>query len=108
MAKRRRFHEDGDWTGDDRGEMERIAYVPNADEPHMSVTFTLPRSVLIALLDSTSDMADVYGAQWYGVLDEHGEITPIGHKILAGCDQTAVRHVMLAAWREWHNRAIRG
>ncbi len=82
-------------------------YTPDPNEPHMVVTFTLPRNVLVALLDAAHSLADGYGAEHYGLLAD-GELTPIGEKVLNGFDQTAVRHRMLAAWREQHNREVGG
>lgn len=65
----------------------------------------LPRAVLIALLDPTHELADAETAEKLRLI-EGGEPTPIGALIIAGTDQTALRHKMAAAWRASHNAAL--
>lgn len=80
-------------------------YVPQADDPELNVTFTLPRAVLMALIDHTHPDASEFGASYFGLLTPAG-LTPIGEKVLAGCDQTALRHQMAMAWRTAYNAAL--
>jgi len=79
------------------------------DEPTYRVTLALPYGVLVALLEPEHADADTERAIALAVLTSHTyEPTPIGQLVLAGFDQTAVRHKMLAAWRENHNRGVGG
>lgn len=82
------------------------------DEPTYRVSFALPYGVLVALLDPSHADADVQGAFNFGLIYDDiaqgNEMTPLGHLVLAGFDQTAVRHKMTAAWREHHNRGVGG
>lgn len=81
---------------------------PN-DEPTYRVSFALPYGVLVALLDSEHVDADVDRAiKYHLIYGSEGELTQMGKLVLAGFDQTAVRHKMLAAWREQHNRGVGG
>jgi hypothetical protein len=65
----------------------------------------LPRAVLIALLDPTHELADAETAEKLRLI-EGGEPTPIGALIIAGTDQTALRHKMAASWRAAHNSGL--
>lgn len=82
-------------------------YVPSLDEPELNVSFTLPRAVLMALIDPEHPEASGHGAVHFGLLGAAvGELSPIGEKVLAGCDQTALRHQMATAWRTAYNAAL--
>lgn len=82
-------------------------YTPDPTETTQRVAFTLPRSVLAALLDPTHSIASVAGAEHYGLLKD-GKLTPIGEIVAQSFDVIALRHRMLAAWREQHNREVGG
>ncbi len=86
---------------------EYPVWTANADEQRYIVSFSLPRGVLVALLDPAHEMADVAGAEHYGLLDrETGDLTAIGVNVLAGFDTIAVRHKMNAAARIAHNAQV--
>lgn len=70
-----------------------------------SVAFRLPRTVLIALLDPTSDLGDRALAEALGLLWV-GELTVLGKLIIDGTDRAALRHKLATAWRTAHNAEI--
>jgi hypothetical protein len=72
------------------------------------VSLALPRGVLVALLDPSHSLADTEGAVRLGLLGAGGTLSPMGQLVRGGFDETAVRHKMLAAWREAHNREVDG
>lgn len=81
---------------------------PN-DERAYRVSFALPYGVLVALLDPEHKDADVDRAiEYHLIYGSEGKLTQMGKLVLAGFDQTAVRHKMNAAWREQHNRDVGG
>lgn len=63
------------------------------DQTEMNVRFTLPQSALIACLDQTHPAASVKKAELFGLLKD-GKLTPVGEWVLAGVDQTHLRHQM--------------
>lgn len=83
-------------------------YTPILDAPLHAVSFALSRGVLVALLDSDHELADVAGATVLGLLSAEG-LTNIGELVRAGIvDETAIRHKMATAWRNAHNAALGG
>src|SRR5258708_7964375 len=77
---------------------EDPTWTANADEQRYGVSFSLPRGVLVALLDPAHEMADVAGAEHYGLVDAYG-LTAIGELVAGSFDAVAVRHKMNAAAR---------
>lgn len=81
-------------------------------EPMYRVSFSLPRAVLIALLEADNPLADVDRAYALNLLYPSGfgtyALTPLGKLVIDGTDVTALRHKMAAAWRDAHNRDIDG
>ena len=75
------------------------------DATMQGASVVLPRAVLIALLDPAHELADAETAEKLRLI-ERGEPTPIGALVIAGTDQTALRHKMAARWRETHNAAL--
>lgn len=85
--------------------VEAPAYTPDPNAPQARVVTGLPQGALFALLDAASPLACVADAEYYGlVLD--GQLTPIGEKVLAGCDQTYLRHKLTTDYRRAHNAAV--
>lgn len=82
-----------------------VTYTPAAGDPLLPVRLELPQAVLFALIDAEHPDADLIGAAYYGLVALDG-LTPLGEKVLAGIDQTALRHKMNAAWRIEQNRRI--
>lgn len=83
-------------------------WTDDPEAPRHGVSFTLPRGVLVALLDPAHTIADIDGARHLGLIDESGNLTPIGEIARKSFDETAVRHKMLAAWRAQHNAGVSG
>ena len=71
------------------------------DEEEVSVRVNLPRAVVYALIDPTFYEADVHRALVLGLLDpsDPNRITAFGHRVLDGCDVTALRHKIIRAKR---------
>lgn len=76
------------------------------DEAHYRVSFSLPLSVLVAVLDLESPLANMKAAVECGLMESNGVLTPVGRLVLGGFDETAVRHKMAAAWRIAHNAQV--
>jgi hypothetical protein len=83
-----------------------VPYAPDPAAPRYAVSLTLPYGVLVAVLDSEHPDADVRGALYYGLIGAAGEVTPMGEKVAAGFDRTAVGHKMATAYRNAHNAAL--
>ncbi len=81
------------------------SYTPDPNEAHMNVLLQLPRSALLAALDPTSSVGDVQAAEYYGLLHD-GQLTVIGAKVVAGSDQTALRHILAAEGRAAYNARV--
>lgn len=84
-------------------------YAPDAaSAPTMRVTLELPIPVLYALIDATHPEADVEGADHVYKLMESdtGVVLPMGELVLAGIDQTTLRHKMNAATRNAANAKV--
>lgn len=75
------------------------------DEAHYRVSFSLPLSVLVAVLDPEHSLANVEAATALHLLDG-GKQTQIGELVAKSFDETAVRHKMNAAWRAAHNAQV--
>ena len=84
-----------------------VTYTPAPGDPPLPVRLELPQAVLFALIDAEHPDADLIGAAYYGLVALDG-LTPLGEKVLAGIDQTALRHKLNAARRIEHNRRIGG
>ena len=56
------------------------------------LTISLDLSVLYALIDPESTLADTATAQKLGLLTKKNELSAMGAIVLAGADQTHLRH----------------
>lgn len=69
------------------------------------VVFNLPLGVLAALMEPDHALAD-YGNAVNLDLIHDSEVTDIGKLVLAGIDQTAIRHKLLAGYRAALNAQV--
>lgn len=76
-------------------------------EDMQMVSLALPKAVLYALLDPSFEGADNKRASALGLLDFRDlSLTPLGERVVAGTDVTALRHKIATAWRLKHNAEL--